>query len=130
MRKLTLIATALLSLSLMASPAFADHGYYGHGHGGGGGGGWGGLAVFGVLTGAIIASEIASNPQPVYVQPQPVYAAPYAVRPVYEEQYPIAQPSPPPPSANNWYFCQSSAMYYPYTQACPEGWRAVPARPQ
>ena len=127
MRKLTIIAAAFLSFSLLASPAFADRGYYDRGHGGGG---WGGLAVFGALTGAIIASEIISNQQPVYVQSQPVYVSPYPVQPAYVQQPTIAQQSPPAPSANNWYFCQSSAMYYPYTQACPEGWQAVPAQPR
>lgn len=34
--------------------------------------------------------------------------------------------SPPPPG--NWYYCRSSGQYYPYTNACPEGWMAVPAR--
>jgi len=129
MRKLSIVVPVLLSLSLAASPAFADRGYYGHGHYGGGGG-WGGLAIFGALTGAIIATEIVRNQQPVYVQPQPIYAAPYPVQPVYVEQTVVAQPMPPGPSASNGYYCQSSAMYYPYTQACPEGWVAVPTRPQ
>lgn len=128
MRKLSIVIPVLLSLSLAASPVFADRGYYDHGHRGGGGG-WGGLAVFGALTGAIIATEIVRNQQPVYVQPQPVYVAPYPVQPVYVEQAVVARPMPPGPSANNWYYCQSSAMYYPYTQACPEGWLAIPQRP-
>lgn len=44
-----------------------------------------------------------------------------ASEPVY-----VAPPSPvPPPNNGYWYYCASSGMYYPYTQACPEGWRAV-----
>lgn len=126
MRKLRIVVPVLLSLSLAASPVWADRGYYDHR---GGGGGWGGLAVFGALTGAIIATEIVRNQQPIYVQPQPVYMTPYPVQPVYVGQS-AATAMPPGPSANNWYYCQSSAMYYPYTQACPEGWLAVPSQPQ
>ncbi|NHC05282.1 hypothetical protein [Azonexus fungiphilus] len=31
----------------------------------------------------------------------------------------------PPPPRGNWYYCRSSGQYYPYTNACPEGWQAV-----
>lgn len=31
----------------------------------------------------------------------------------------------PPPPGGNWFYCRSSGQYYPYTQACPEGWQAV-----
>ncbi len=41
---------------------------------------------------------------------------------------PPARPYPPAQPADTWYFCGSSGQYYPYTQACPEGWQAVPAR--
>ncbi len=34
--------------------------------------------------------------------------------------------APPAPPAGQWYFCRSSGQYYPYTNACPEGWQAVP----
>ena len=34
----------------------------------------------------------------------------------------------PPPNPNIWYYCGSSGQYYPYTNACPEGWQAVPGR--
>ena len=37
---------------------------------------------------------------------------------------PIVHRAPPPPG-NNWFYCRSSGQYYPYTQACPEGWQAV-----
>lgn len=39
----------------------------------------------------------------------------------------IAHRAPPPPG-NNWFYCRSSGQYYPYTQACPEGWQAVRPR--
>lgn len=34
----------------------------------------------------------------------------------------------PPPPSGNWYYCGSSGQYYPYTNACPEGWQAVSPR--
>ncbi|MBK7649387.1 MAG: hypothetical protein IPJ12_20040 [Betaproteobacteria bacterium] len=121
-----LFVPLILALSVVALPAQAQRGYghRGYGHHGGGGSGWAGLAVFGALTGLAIMSE---RSRPVYVDPY--YVGPvYSPQPVYIEQ----QPAPVAPSANasgSWYYCGSSAMYYPYTQACPEGWQAVPARP-
>ena len=126
MRKLSIIFAALLSATLIATPAFADRGGYGGPRGGGygrGDGGWGGLAIFGALAGVIVASEIVNSQRPAYIQPQPVYTEPYPAQPVYIET------EQPARSANSWYYCRSSAMYYPYTKACPEGWLAVPAQP-
>ncbi|MGE5470604.1 MAG: hypothetical protein ACM3X0_07405 [Bacteroidota bacterium] len=123
MRKL--VALLVVSISLVAQPAIAQRGYdHGHyGHHGGGGSGLAGLAIFGALTGLAIMAE---RSRPVYVDPY--YAGPvYAPQPIYVEQ--PALPTPPVTPANTWYYCASSAMYYPYTQACPEGWQAVPARP-
>jgi hypothetical protein len=121
------------ALCLAALPVQADRGpggrggYGGHSgyeHHGGGGSGWAGLAVFGALTGLAIMAE---QSRPVYVDPYyvgPVYSPP----PVYIQQ-PAVSEAPAPGQANVWYYCGSSAMYYPYTKACPEGWQAVPARP-
>lgn len=126
MRKLLslLIATSFVT----ALPAYADraYGHRGYEHHGyhGGGSGWAGLAIFGALAGMAIMSE---QSRPVYVDPYyvgPVYQQP----PVYVEQ-PPATAAPESPPASTWYYCGSSAMYYPYTKACPEGWQAVPARP-
>ncbi len=120
------IVPVLLSLSLVALPVHAQRGYdhrgYDHHHGGGSG--WAGLAVFGALTGLAIMAE---QSRPVYVDPY--YVGPvYPPQPVYVEQPQL--PAPPAASASGvWYYCASSAMYYPYTRACPEGWQAVPARP-
>lgn len=36
--------------------------------------------------------------------------------------------TPPPPPSGSWYYCHSSGQYYPYTNACPEGWQAVSPR--
>ena len=97
------------ALALIALPAYADrgggHGRGGYGHHYGGGAPWAGLAVVGALTGLAIMSQ--QN------------------RPVYVEPYPAAVYAPP---AGPAYYCQSSAMYYPATNACPEGWLAVPAQ--
>lgn len=61
------------------------------------------LAITGLAIGAAAYRDSYAEPAPV------VYAA-------------------PPPSGDVWYYCGSSAQYYPYTPACPEGWQAVPAR--
>lgn len=65
-------------------------------------------------------------PQPVYVQ-QPIYVQqPYSQASGYEVQStrpPAAQPVPV------WYYCESSKGYYPYVNACPEGWKMVPSVP-
>jgi len=82
------------------------------------GGGWVGpaavLAIAGMAIGAAAYSNAYARPAPVYVEP--VYAQP---APVY-----VA----PPARSGIWYYCGSSDQYYPYTNACPEGWQAVPAR--
>lgn len=136
-----LIIAVVTTLSLIALPAHADRGYdrggyrghadrghdhgghRGHGHRGGNNDGavWAGLAVFGALAGLAILAERSAPVQaaPVYMEPytEPVYAAP----PAYA--------APPPAATENWYYCNSSAMYYPDTNACPEGWQTLPARP-
>jgi len=126
MRKLVISFIAALSL-VAALPAHADHGYgrggYGHRGGGGDGAVWAGLAVFGALAGLAV---IAEHSRPVYVAPsyvEPVYSA----EPTYTAQ--PAYSAPAPAASENWYYCQSSAAYYPYANACPEGWQVVPARP-
>jgi len=53
------------------------------------------------------------------------YTAPAYIEPAYQAPVNYARPQP---ASNVWYYCQSSAMYYPYTKACPEGWEAVPAQ--
>ena len=118
----------IAALALAALPAHADRGYYGRGgngyHGGGGVSPWAGLAVFGALAGLAIMAE---SSRPVYVDPYNAGPA-YAPQEVYIEGQPeagVLQANP----AGAWYYCASSAMYYPYTKACPEGWQAVPAQP-
>jgi len=113
MRKFAI--SLVTALSLIALPAYADRGGGGHGRGGygyhhGGGAPWAGLAVVGAIAGLAIMAE---RNRPVYVDPYPVavYSAPVRA------------------GSGDWYYCQSSAMYYPYTTACPEGWLAVPPRP-
>ena len=118
----------IAALALVALPAQADRGYYGRGgngyHGGGSVSPWAGLAVFGALAGLAI---IAESSRPVYVDPYNSGPA-YAPQGVYSEGQPEAG-VPPANPAGAWYYCGSSAMYYPYTKACPEGWQAVPAHP-
>jgi hypothetical protein len=131
--RLTVLAIGLTVAILACTPAWADRGYdhggYGH-HGSYGGhvdSGWGwGL---GLLLGTAIFLE-ATQPRPVYYS-APAYAAP----PVYVQQ-PIVMATPvtyaPTPARQPaiaeqswWYFCSSSASYYPYVRNCPEGWTRV-----
>ena len=119
-----LIIAFITALSLAALPAYADrghghgsfsHGSYGHGGNGhfhGGGVPWAGVAAAGTATGLAI---MATHSRPVYVTHY--YAAPVYRAPMMYSG-----------NRNIWYYCQSSAMYYPYTDYCPEGWQTVYAR--
>jgi hypothetical protein len=65
----------------------------------------------------------------------PVYDYPYYPPPAYvvEAPPPIMQEvpmGPAPQAAYTWYYCPASRAYYPYVQACPTAWQAVPARPK
>ena len=123
----------LLAVSVMASQPSAAW-WRGGGWRGGGcwrcgyGGGWygGGLGV-GLVTGAVIGSELA-NPYPYYYPgyPQTVVIQQPTVTEV--QQQPVAPPVSAPP-ANLWYYCDSARAYYPYVSNCPQPWRAVPAMP-
>ena len=115
MKKITaLFIAATLALTATTS-AQADwghrHGGYGHDRGYRSGPGWVGPAAVLAITGLAIGAAVAA--QNSYA-PVPVYAAP--PRPMPSADY------------GTWYYCGSSGQYYPYTNACPEGWQAVPAR--
>jgi len=119
MRQITILLIAALAMPVLADPG------RGHGPGrsaphgrGDGGGDWAGLAILGVITSLIFLTE---HERPAYVQQQEAL-------PTYIERQPNPE-MPPANPPNTWYYCASSAMYYPYTKACPEGWQAVPARP-
>jgi hypothetical protein len=84
---------------------------YGHHHYDRGGRDWVGPAAVLAIAGLAIGGAVASHSY--YTAPAPVYSAP---------------PRPMPASYGVWYYCGSSGQYYPYTNACPEGWQAVPAR--
>lgn len=116
MKKITALciaATLALSINTSAQADWGHHGGYrdyGH-HYQRGGGGWIGPAAILGIAGLAIGTAVAS--QHYYAAPVRVYSAP-----------------PPPVQAayGTWYYCGSSGQYYPYTNACPEGWQAVPAR--
>lgn len=121
--KKALAATLAACLALAALPAEAHGPWRGahrghHGHHGHHGSIWPGVAVVGALTGLAIAID----------QSRPRYAVTYyePPQPAYGWTPPAAAPSATP---GTWYYCQSSALYYPYTMSCPEGWQMVPARP-
>jgi len=115
MKKATLIClTAILAITAN-TPAQADWGRHhgGHRHHHRSESTWIGpaavLAITGMAIGAAAYNHAYATPAPVYTPPPTVYPA-------------------PPVTAPTWYYCGSSGQYYPYTNACPEGWQAVPAR--
>ena len=118
-----LLVLLFISLSLVALPAYADdhgrgrrdygnHGSYERHHNNGSA--WAGVAVIGAIAGLALLAEHNA----------PAYAVPVYAEPVYQAPVNYARPQP---ASSVWYYCQSSAMYYPYTKACPDGWQAVPA---
>jgi len=131
MRKL--VIPLIVALTLATSPAHADRGYQGHGGQGGygghsyhGGGGdpWAGLLLFSAIAGLAILAE---SSRPAYVDPYLVAPSNAAPTVFIEQQNPAAEAPANP--AGYWYYCPSSALYYPYARACPEGWQPVPAIP-
>ena len=93
-------------------PGFG-RGYWNGGPYGYGGWGSGWNAAWGTGWGYPAYPYVFSPPPAVYVQPvlvEPIVLA--------------AQPQPPV-----WYFCASTAQYFPYVGACPEGWQIQSAVP-
>jgi len=118
MKKITALciaATLAMTLNTSAQADWGRHHGGGHGYGYGypSGSGWVGPAAVLAITGLAIGAAVASQQQYSYA-PAPVYSAP--PRPMPSADY------------GTWYYCGSSGQYYPYTNACPEGWQAVPAR--
>jgi len=117
MKKITALFIAATLAMTATTSAQADWGRHrgGHGHSHGHGyrstHGWVGPAAVLAITGLAIGTAIAS--QNSYA-PAPVYSIP--PRPMPRVDY------------GTWYYCGSSGQYYPYTNACPEGWQAVPAQ--
>jgi len=70
-----------------------------------------GGAILGVLGAGLVLGAIALAAEPPHRPPPPV----------------VVMPARAP--AGTWYYCNSAGTYYPYTEYCPEGWRAVPATP-
>ena len=121
-KRLTRTLAAVITATSLSSAAMADwrhgpaympgpvgHHHYREEHHGGARN-WIGpaavLAITGLAIGAAYGNSMAAPaPQPVYAPPAPRYVAPV--------------------SESVWYYCRSSGMYYPYTNACPEGWVAV-----
>lgn len=117
MKKISALCIAAALTMTANTSAQADWGRhdgyreYGNHHRHYGGRGWVGPAAILAITGLAVGAAVASQN---YYAPAPVYAAP---------------PRPMPPvNYDVWYYCGSSGQYYPYTNACPEGWQAVPAR--
>jgi len=91
-----------------------------------GGRGWG-LGI-GLVTGALIGAELAAPYYPYYYP----YVDPVTILPPTQyDPMPVQVAPSNPPSSNIsvWYYCDSSKSYYPYIDACPEGWKVVPTTP-
>ena len=58
-----------------------------------------------------------------YYYPRPIYPAPDPYIP------PVTTIQSPAPQVQNWYYCEASKEYYPYTSSCPGGWKTIPANP-
>lgn len=82
------------------------------------------------VVGPAVATALwYSYPAPVYPYPDPYVPAPVVVVPAPTQMIQQAPLLAQPAAPSVWYFCQSSGKYYPYTAACPEGWKTVPATP-
>lgn len=70
---------------------------------------------------------------PYYNSPYyyPPYYAPVVVAPpTYIEQGVVQAPAPTAvPAPGYWYYCSTSAAYYPYVRECPGGWQQVAPQP-
>ena len=126
-----LVVAVFTSLSLAALPAYADpahgkrphsshspHSTHSHERQDDNSSLWAGVAIIGAIAGLALLAENNRQAQPAAA---PVYAQPYPPEPM---DY-----APPQPPTSTWYYCPSSATYYPYARTCPEGWMSLPARP-
>jgi len=82
-------------------------------------GGWGSGWNAGWATGWGYPAYSAGYPY-AFSPPPAVYVQPVLVEPIVL----AAQAQPPV-----WYFCASTAQYFPYVGACAEGWQVQPAVP-
>ena len=107
-------AIALLcgALAPAANAGGYHHGFRHGGHGSFGSARW----IAPALAGGLVTYAL--------IQPRVVYAQP-----------PIVTVAPPPTvlgaanPASVYYYCDSARNFYPYTQACPEGWKVLPTTP-
>ena len=116
MKKAVLVAFALLTGALAASPAFA----WGHSR---------------VIVGFNFGFPVYGYAP--YYYPPPVYypAAPVVVQsapPVYVERndMPPQAAAPQAQAQSFWYYCAGAKGYYPYVKDCPGGWQRVSPTPQ
>jgi hypothetical protein len=116
----SLAALAVAAATAMSPAAARGGGGGGHGHGHG----HFHRGHVGAHIGIVIGAPLVA--WPVY---RHYYPAPVVIREeprVYIEKADAPEAAP---AQGTWYYCRSSEMYYPYTQACPGGWEAVPAQP-
>jgi hypothetical protein len=107
------LCAAVVICSASVAQAQGHHGGGGWGGDGHHDGGWGGDGGWWApaIAGGVIAGALAA----------PYYAAPYSA-PYYAPTYAPASIYGP------WWWCDATQSYYPYTQTCPSGFRAVQPR--
>ncbi len=125
-----------VAVGALAAPALAWDGYGGYGWHGGywrGGYGWRGGYWNGyydpwappLYWGAVVTQPVYENDMPPIIVQQP--AQPQTV--VVQQSVPAAATVMPGNGQGTWYYCPALKAYYPYVNACPKGWKLVPATP-
>lgn len=95
------------------APAVPHQGYRGRAHIGPGIGA-------GLFLGLLLAAPLLYDPWRYYPNPYPF---------IVPSDPGMIAPEAPAPQAHWWYYCGSAGAYYPYVNACPEGWQKVPPQP-
>ena len=116
MKKFGVLLLTTMLLFTTGAPAAAHHG---HGHV------FAGPLLWPLLLPFAVAATITAGVAAVVTAPF-TYPAPYAPAPAYAP--PVYAAPPPPPAPSYWYYCPSARGYYPYVNACPDGWLTVVPR--
>ncbi len=117
---LAVVSVAALGLAVIVEEASAGGRSGGHSSSGSSRGAHHGSHFHGrVFVG--VGAPLFWGPYPYYYGPAYYYPPP----PAYIEQ----GPAPAEQGSQYWYYCPSARAYYPYVDACPEGWQRVLPQP-
>lgn len=123
MRQLKILWLAVLASMALTRTADADPHHHGHWHPGG-------FYSYHRSPGIGFYFGWPWYPRPYFAYPYypPAVVTVPASPPVYIER------DPPPTTqqlpSGYWYYCDNPQGYYPYVNACPQGWRQVSPVPQ